>query len=150
MEGATQMKNQKQFSPDHINYIKKNKQTTTFIFISRFAILILLLGVWELFAQTGIIDSFISSSPSRILVTLKDLFYENNLVYHVYITMYETIIGFLIAVILGYLIALILWWSNTLRRILEPYIVVLNSLPKIALGPIIIVCWLLLLETKYL
>ena len=139
MEGATQMKNQKQFSPDHINYIKKNKQTTTFIFISRFAILILLLGVWELFAQTGIIDSFISSSPSRILVTLKDLFYENNLVYHVYITMYETIIGFLIAVILGYLIALILWWSNTLRRILEPYIVVLNSIPKIELGPIIIV-----------
>ena len=55
------------------------------------------------------------------------------------ITLYETVLGFIIAAGLGYIIALMLWWSERARRVLEPYIVVLNSLPKIALGPVIIV-----------
>ena len=105
----------------------------------RFSILILSLALWEVLANLEIIDSFITSSPSRILKTLGSLFVESNLTYHIGITLYETILGFLIAVGLGYIIALILWWSESTRRILEPYIVVLNSLPKIALGPIIIV-----------
>ena len=70
---------------------------------------------------------------------MKELFVNDNLLYHSWITLYETVLGFLIAVGLGYIIALALWWSERLRRILEPYVVVLNSLPKIALGPIIIV-----------
>ncbi len=133
------MKNEKTFSQQHIKYIKSIKKETRIIFASRFIILFLLLALWEIFAAVGIIDSFISSSPSRIFVTIQDLFIENNLLYHIGITLYETVLGFLIAVILGYVIALALWWSERLRRILEPYIVVLNSLPKIALGPIIIV-----------
>ncbi len=134
------MKNDnKTFTPQHSLYVKKVKKETAFIWIMRFAILILILGIWELSAKIGLIDSFISSSPSRIVLTVKDLFIENNLIYHIGITLYETVLGFLIAVGLGYIIALALWWSERLRRILEPYIVVLNSLPKIALGPIIIV-----------
>ncbi|MBE5749981.1 MAG: ABC transporter permease [Clostridiales bacterium] len=133
------MKNKNDFSPEHLRYIRKVKSETIFVFIMRFLILILLLGLWELFAMLEFIDPFISSSPSRIIKTVKDLFIENNLLYHMGITMYETVLGFLIAVVLGYLIALLLWWSERTRRIMEPYIVVLNSLPKIALGPIIIV-----------
>ena len=133
------MKNEKTFSPQHIKHIKSIKKETRIIFVSRFIILFLLLALWELFAAVGVIDSFISSSPSKIFVTINELFLENNLLFHIGITLYETVVGFLIAVVLGYVIALALWWSERLRRILEPYIVILNSLPKIALGPIIIV-----------
>ncbi len=127
------------YSPGHLKYIKKVKKDTLIVWIMRFAILIFIIGFWELSARIGLVDSFITSSPSKIILTIKNLWIENNLLYHISVTLYETMLGFLIAVIVGYLIALILWWSEKLRRILEPYIVVLNSLPKIALGPIIIV-----------
>ena len=133
------MKKEKTFSPQHLLYIKSVKRENFFVQTMRLVILALLFGLWELFAKLGIIDPFISSCPSKIIITIKNLFVENNLLYHIFITLYETVAGFLIAVGLGYLIALALWWSERLRRILEPYVVVLNSLPKIALGPIIIV-----------
>ena len=133
------MKNLSPFSNEHLLFVKKVKRETSLVWIFRIGILFALLGFWELFAYLGIIDSFIASSPSKIFVTIGNLITEYNLFYHMGVTLYETIIGFLIAVFLGSIIALILWWSERLRRILEPYIVVLNSLPKIALGPIIIV-----------
>ena len=89
--------------------------------------------------MTGVTDSFLSSSPSRIAKTLKELFTTGELWIHIGTTVYETVIGFIIATALGTLIALGLWWSENFRKIAEPYIIVLNSLPKIALGPIIIV-----------
>ncbi|MBQ3219095.1 MAG: ABC transporter permease [Clostridia bacterium] len=133
------MKNEKTFTPQHTLYIRKIKRETCTVWILRISILILFIGLWELFAIFNVIDPFIASCPSRICTTMVSLFQENNLVYHIGITLYETILGFLIAVISGYVIALALWWSERARRVLEPYIVVLNSLPKIALGPIIIV-----------
>ncbi len=133
------MRNKTNFSKEHNLFVRKKKIETVIIWVIRFLILTLLIGFWELFAQIGIIDPFITSCPSRIFITIKNLFIENDLVYHMTVTLYETLLGFLIAVILGYVIALILWWSERTRRVLDPYIVVLNSLPKIALGPIIIV-----------
>ncbi|MBR2449799.1 MAG: ABC transporter permease [Clostridia bacterium] len=133
------MKKEKSFSPQHALYIRKVKRETCLVWVMRVAILVFAISLWELLAQLDVIDTFISSCPSKILLTIKSLWLENNLLYHMSITLYETLVGFLIAVGLGYLIALLLWWSERLRRILEPYIVVLNSLPKIALGPIIIV-----------
>jgi NitT/TauT family transport system permease protein len=139
MEGITQMKNKNNFSADHIKYVKKLKNENAITTISRISLLLFILGLWELLAYAEIIDSFITSSPSRVFRTIIDLFVNDNLIYHVGITLYETILGFLIAVTFGFIIALIMWWSTRIRKILEPYIVVLNSLPKIALGPIIIV-----------
>lgn len=133
------MKKENTFSPQHLLYVKKVKRENLLITFLRFAILILALALWEVLAMANVIDSFITSSPSKIIKTIKSLWIENNLLYHISITLYETVLGFLIAVGLGYVIALALWWSERLRRILDPYIVVLNSLPKIALGPIIIV-----------
>ena len=123
----------------HQLYLKQIKKENSLVRILRIALLFSLLGLWELFARVGVIDSFISSSPSKIFITIRNLFVEDNLLFHIGVTLYETILGFIIAVVLGYVIALSLWWSERLRRVLEPYIVVLNSLPKIALGPIIIV-----------
>lgn len=133
------MKQEKKFSVHHLYYVKKLKRENTLVWICRFALLGGLLLLWELFASIGIFDPFITSSPSRIIKTIGKLFAEDNLLYHIWVTLYETLAGFIISVGLGFTIALMLWWSSRLRKILEPYIVVLNSLPKIALGPIIIV-----------
>lgn len=133
------MKEEKRFSKSHLQYLKKVKNETTTVWILRFSLLFLILLVWEVFARLNIIDSFITSSPSKMAKTIVTLFRDNNMLYHIGVTLYETILGFAIAVTLGYSIALSLWWSERLRRVLEPYIVVLNSLPKIALGPIIII-----------
>ncbi len=133
------MKNKNNFSPRHLLYIRKVKTETAVVWILRISILVLGLGLWEVLARLNLIDTFITSCPSRIFATIGTLIIENNLFYHMGITLYETVLGFLIAVGLGYAIALLLWWSERCRRVLEPYIVVLNSLPKIALGPVIIV-----------
>jgi len=133
------MTKEKKYSKEHILFLKRERRETIIIWVARFAILGLLLALWEILANLGKIDIFITSSPSRILKTTISLLEENNLTYHMGVTLYETIMGFIIAVGLGYIIALALWWSERLRKVLEPYVVVLNSLPKIALGPIIIV-----------
>lgn len=133
------MKKKLNCSEEHKKYLLGQTRKTAFVWSMRFMILFAILGFWELFARIGAIDAFISSCPSRILATVCELWTENNLLTHIGITLYETVLGFLIATATGTLIALLLWLSDTLRRILEPYVVVLNSLPKIALGPIIIV-----------
>ena len=140
MEGIKPMKNvKKDFSDGHLLFVKKLKRQNILMHVFRITLLVFLMVLWETLATFNVIDSFISSSPSKIFITTYKLTVENDLIYHIGVTLYETISGFLIAVVLGYSIALVLWWSESLRKILEPYIVVLNSLPKIALGPIIIV-----------
>lgn len=134
------MKNEKpNYSREHLAYLKKQKKKNVIIHVSRWLILVLLLGFWELFASLKIIDPFITSSPSRVCKTIADLYSNNTLFYHIGITLMETMAGFVIAVIVGYAIAVALWASEAACKILEPYIVVLNSLPKIALGPLIII-----------
>ncbi len=133
------MKKNNTFSRERALYLNRRKKDKIAVIFWRIALLIALIGFWELFAEIGIIDPFITSSPSRALVTIKNLFINDNFSYHVGITLYETVLGFILTVGIGYSVALLLWWSEKVRKILEPYIVVLNSLPKIALGPIIII-----------
>ena len=132
------MKNQQNFSKAHKTYVKQLKKNKFIIIFFRIFILIMFIGLWELLTSLNIIDSFFVSSPSRIVKQIITLANEGTLFSHTFITLYETIIGFIIATALGYIIAVLLWWNETVRKIFEPYIVVLNSLPKIALGPVII------------
>ncbi len=120
-------------------YLKKKKIYRTLIILAQVSILLLIVGLWELLARTGVIDTFTMSSPSRIISTIANLYTSGSLFKHIFTTLYEAIIGFMIATLGGTLLAIILWWNETIRRILDPYIVVLNSLPKIALGPLIII-----------
>lgn len=129
----------KEFSGEHIAFLKKEKKNTVIVWAARVGVLALILGVWELIAQLELVDPFIISSPSRIAAMIGELWSNGTLFYHIGTTLWETLAGFAIAVALGSLIALALWWSERARKILEPYIVVLNSLPKIALGPVIII-----------
>lgn len=126
-------------SADHAVYLKKRKGYKRTVLILQICIFVAFFGLWELFTQMGILDAFFVSSPSRMYRTLVDLIAQNNLWTHVTTTLLEAILGFVIATGLGYIIAVGLWSSKLIRNILEPYIVILNSLPKIALGPIIIV-----------
>ena len=133
------MKNEVTHSKEHLAYLQKVKRKSVWINVSRVAILAIFLCLWELSAQLVWVNPFITSSPSRIFKTLAELYANGSLFYHVGTTLLETLAGFFIAVILGYGIALLLWWSEVCRRITEPYFVVLNALPKIALGPLIII-----------
>ena len=133
------MKQSPAFSKEHSLYLKRLQQKNVFINVMRFALLGTLLAFWELSAQLEWVNPFITSSPSRIIRTIADLYANGNLLHHVWTTLWETLAGFSIAVTLGYSIALLLWWSEIARKISEPYVVVLNALPKIALGPLIII-----------
>ena len=126
-------------SSERLLYLKKRKTNEFLINLTRIAILVSFIFLWEFLARLNVIDSFLMSMPSKVLFTIKELTVSGELFKHISTTLYETVLGFLIATVLGTIIALILWLSEFLRRVLEPYIVVLNSLPKIALGPIIIV-----------
>lgn len=133
------MKHAKNYSMAHRLYLRRNKKRNILINVARIGILAALLAIWELFAHFNIIDPFITSSPSRVIKTVAELYEGGSLFYHIGITLMETLIGFFIAVILGYTIAVALYMSDSVRKVFEPYIVVLNSLPKIALGPLIII-----------
>lgn len=125
-------------SKERLDYLKKKKLRKTLILICQIGILLAFIISWEVFARLGIIDSFIMSQPSRILKTFNNLA-ENDLLLHLSVTCYETIVGFLLGAFGGTLIAVMLWWSDFLSKVCEPFLVVLNSLPKIALGPVIII-----------
>lgn len=119
-------------SKERKEYLAKNKHKKIAITLTQIFILIAFLGLWEILANANIIDSFITSQPSRIIETFMNLG-SNDLLKHIGVTVYETVVGFLVGTILGIIIAIILWWSNFLAKVAEPYLVVLNSLPKVAL-----------------
>ncbi|MBQ9949749.1 MAG: ABC transporter permease [Clostridia bacterium] len=126
-------------SQAHEDFLRKHKRKQLFIRFTRYMILIVFLALWEVAARTGIIDPFITSSPSGIVSTIVRLWREDNLLMHIGVTMYETCMGFILGTAIGTFIAVLMWWSDTLCKILDPYLVVLNALPKIALGPLLIV-----------
>ena len=119
-------------SKERKEYIKRKKKNKVLVLFTQIFILIAFLGIWEILANKGIIDSFMMSQPSRIWNTLINLGSED-LMKHIWVTVYETIVGFSIGTILGIGIAILLWWSDFLSKVFEPYLVVLNSLPKVAL-----------------
>ncbi|MDE7464000.1 MAG: ABC transporter permease [Clostridiales bacterium] len=119
-------------------YLAKRRNDKITTALLQVGLLIAFIGLWELAAQVGIMDPFITSCPSRIIETLGDIAFVD-LMTHIGYTLLECIIGFIVASAIGVFVAILLWRFNKLRRVLEPYIVVLNALPKIALGPIIII-----------
>lgn len=127
------------YSNEHKKYLKKRKRDKIFIISFQIGIILLFIVIWQILADLGIINTFISSSPKQVVNTIIMLHNTNNLYNHIWITFYETIISFSIGTILGILVATILWWNEKIAKIVDPYLTVLNSLPKVALGPIIII-----------
>ena len=127
------------YSKEHKEYIDKIKRKKRIIVFFRCFILILFLIIWELLARTEVINTFLSSSPSMVVETTIGLFASGNLWRHILITLIEVLVSFFIAFVIGIGVASLLWSSEMLSKILDPYLTVLNSLPKVALGPLIII-----------
>ncbi|TJX14303.1 ABC transporter permease [Tissierella creatinini] len=127
------------YSKEHKDYIRNVKTRERRILYAQIFLLAFLLISWEVSARLGWVDTFITSSPSAIWGLFTDYVANGNLFYHIGISLAETIAGFVIGTIAGVIIATWLWWSNFLARVLDPYIVILNSLPKTALAPIFII-----------
>ncbi|MCO5386424.1 ABC transporter permease [Desulfosporosinus sp.] len=126
-------------SPEHKDYLHRVRMEKIFVRVIQLLIFCTALLLWEICANAKIVDPFITSQPSRVLKTMIRLYVDGVLFQHIGITCLEAIVGFVLGTVLGTLIAIMLWWSEFLCKVLEPYLVVLNSLPKIALGPVFIV-----------
>ncbi len=127
------------FSQEHQAFLKKKKRGKRKIIFFRIFILFLFLALWEIASDQKWINSFLSSSPKLIFQTILSLIKTNDLWQHVGITIFETILSFLIASFLGISIGAFLWWHPMIEKIVDPYLTVCNSLPKVALGPLIII-----------
>ena len=122
-------------------YLFRLKRDRILIHASRLLLLVFFLFFWETASKKQWIDSFIFSSPSLILETFVKMMKEQSLTLHIRITLSETLVSFFLVMGLGILCAVFLWLCPKISRVLEPYLVVLNSLPKSALAPLLIV-WL--------
>ena len=127
------------FSEEHKKYLKRQRREKIIIFIFRLLIIATFLIGWELLSRYHIINTFLSSSPTNAIKTTIDLFKDGSLFKHIGITLYEVLLSFGIASIIGLISATILWSNKILSKIIDPYLTILNSLPKVALGPLIII-----------
>lgn len=120
-------------------YLQKQIINKYLIILSQLLILIIAILLWQFLANHQLINTFITSSPKQILETIITLYKTNDLFTHIWITTYETIISFALGTIIGIIIAIILWYNKFISKVIEPYLTILNSLPKVSLGPILII-----------
>ncbi len=131
---TTELSHQEAFVKNHKRHHREISSWRAIIFIA-------FLALWEISARLGWIDSFFFSSPGRVITCFIDQFTTNSLMLHIGVTLYETVLSFLLVLLLSLLCSTLLWYSKKLSEIVEPYLVILNSLPKSALAPLFIV-WL--------
>jgi len=130
-----------EISAEQLAFLKEHQKHKIFVRVSRFLILLGFFLIWELSSAFGIIDSFIFSSPSKVLLCFWEMVLDRSIFLHIGITLYETIISFIFVTLISLFCATLLWFSKKASEISEPFLVVLNSLPKSALAPLLIV-WL--------
>lgn len=122
-------------------FLEQEYQHKRKVKICRIMLLVLFLAVWELSAQLHLINDFIFSSPVRIVRCFWNMLLDGSILEHTGITLLETLVSFFLVVVIGIAVAVLLWASRSVSEVLEPYLVMLNSLPKSALAPVLIV-WL--------
>ncbi len=126
-------------SKEQLVYLKKLKRNNFLIHFTQLFIFIIFIFLWQFLSSNNYINSFITSSPYRIIKMIKELYINNNLFIHIYITLKECIISFILTTLISFIIATIMYYNNFISKVIEPYLIALNSLPKVALGPIIII-----------
>lgn len=120
-------------------YVKKQKMNKVKILLIQLVVFFGFLLLWEVLSSREIINSFLFSKPSSIIQLLKKYIISGELYTHISISVYETVLGLLIGTTLGIVIAILLWWNKTLAKVMAPFLVILNALPKTALAPIFII-----------
>lgn len=127
------------FSEEHKIFLNKIRREKIIVFVFRMMLIIFFLVLWEVLARFNVINTFLYSSPSKVLNTIINLSSNGELFQHLKITLYEVFISFFMAGGIGIVVAIILWSNPLISKIVDPYITILNSLPKVALGPLIII-----------
>lgn len=126
-------------SKEHKEYLKKIKKQKIIVTVFQILIIIGINIIWQIAADNNWINTFISSSPKEIVKTIIKLNKDGSLIHHILITLHEVIISFTLGTLLGFINAITLWRYKILSKILDPYLTILNSMPKVSLGPIIII-----------
>ena len=108
-------------SYSHLNYLKRIKKEKILVLIFQILIFITIIILWEVLSKTNKINTFLTSSPSLILKTIINLYKSNNLFNHIGITLYETLISFMLSTLIGIVIATILWWNKFIFKVIDPY-----------------------------
>lgn len=127
------------YDREHKEYLRKIRLNKIKVCLFQLLIVFIFIFLWEYLSRNNIINAFIYSSPSKAINTIYGLYLDGNLFNHIWVTVYETFISFTLATVIGTMVAIILWYSEFLYKVLEPYLTIINSLPKVALGPIIII-----------
>jgi NitT/TauT family transport system permease protein len=126
-------------SPEFARYKKNQLRDKKSIRLWQVLILVAFILMWQVLADIGVIDSFITSTPKRVATTIWGMVVDKTLFMHLLVTVMETVVGFVAGTLIGTIAAMALWWFPRAARIADPYLVILNSLPKVAFGPLIIV-----------
>lgn len=126
-------------SKEQKEFLRKYKFDKRITLLSQVMIVILILVGWELLSRYNIINPFIFSSPSKVVKTIYGLYVDGNLINHIWVTVYETLIAFVIGLFISLVISIVLYLYNKIYKIVDPFLTCLNSLPKVALGPMIII-----------
>ncbi|MCL6547457.1 MAG: ABC transporter permease [Alicyclobacillus sp.] len=128
-------------SPAYEAYLKQQRKYRMRLRVAQVLVLAAVLCLWELSARLEWANPMLTSSPSMIAASMGPYFDQSHLLGNTLITFVETVIGFAVSMLVGSLVAIALWWSKFFSEVLEPYLVVLNAIPKVALGPIFYI-WL--------
>ena len=126
-------------SLEHKKYLKKLRLQKIKVIACQILILALFILIWQLLSDYKVINTFLCSSPKKVVQTIVNLYKSNDLFIHIWVTLKEILISFLLGSLIGIVFAALLWLSPFLSKVLDPYLTILNSLPKVALGPIIII-----------
>lgn len=126
-------------SKEQKDFLKKRKKRKNLILTTQIIVFILFIFLWQFLSDKNIVNSFITSSPKKIILTIINLIKNNNLFIHIITTLNETIIAFIITTFLSLIISIILYFCRFIKDVIEPYLIILSSLPKVALSPLIII-----------
>jgi len=121
------------------NYLKRIKRNNILVLLTQILLIIIFIIIWQLLSDKKILDTFLVSSPKKILLTIISLIKQKNFFNHIFTTVYEIIISFILGNFIGLFVASILWFNKFISKVFEPFLTVLNALPKVALGPLIII-----------
>lgn len=127
------------YSEEHKLFLRNLKNKKLFINLFRILIITSFIIIWELLSRYKIINSFLFSSPVQVIKTLFNLINDKSLFLHIWVTLYELFFSFILSSFLALIISFLFWSNETVYKIFEPYITIINSLPKVALGPLIII-----------
>jgi NitT/TauT family transport system permease protein len=122
-----------------VDEIAQEKKQNRMTLIYRVIVGILIISGWEFLTQVKLLDSFFWSSPSRIVGLAYVQFAEKNLLFEIAFTMGSTVIGFITGTVFGAMLGMSFWWSKSYAGVSEPYLIMLNALPKLSLAPILVI-----------